>query len=304
MRLEPTSLESNRFDVERMFVETSKLAAKLQLRLRWLEEVGSTNTYLRELWSKTNENDLVDRCELVMTAKQTSGRGRQGRTWETPKGLALAISYLTHDFSKIKLGPGWVPLLAGSAAASAVQAMLPSGKKAKVKWPNDVLIVQTDNGNQDIFGKKVCGILCEMMTDGSVIVGAGFNLFIAKNDLPTARAASLHSLGADTGGAKNIYSSDGAKFGDRIAASFLEDLSALAVLAFENPDSARERVLSDSHTIGMRVRAELPGGLEIVGVAESFADDGSLVICDETGKSRVVSAGDVWHLRSAENVRF
>ncbi|HUH52724.1 MAG TPA: biotin--[acetyl-CoA-carboxylase] ligase [Microbacteriaceae bacterium] len=300
MRLEPTSLESNRFDVERMFVETSKLVAKLRLEMRWLEEVGSTNTYLREQWPETNEKDTLQFGKLVMTAKQTSGRGRQGRAWETPKGLALAMSYLTEDFSKSKLGPGWVPLLAGSAAAAAVQAVLPLDKTAKVKWPNDVQVVHKDSSNQDAFGKKVCGILCEMMTDGSVIIGAGFNLFIAREDLPTPRAASLLSLGAETGGAQNIYSIDGAKFADRIAARFIEEIVALAVLARENPERARERVLSDSHTIGMRVRAELPGGLEIVGVAESFADDGSLVICDQTGNSRVVSAGDVWHLRPAE----
>ena len=53
-------------------------------------------------------------------------------------------------------------------------------------------------------------------------------------------------------------------------------------------------------TLGTRVRVELPGGGELVGDAADILDDGELVVRDDSGARRTVTAGDVRHLRAAE----
>ena len=50
-------------------------------------------------------------------------------------------------------------------------------------------------------------------------------------------------------------------------------------------------------TVGRTVRALLPGGEVVEGVAVSLDDDGRLVLRAVDGTTRLVSAGDVEHLR-------
>src|SRR5690606_15146102 len=86
---------------------------------------------------------------------------------------------------------GWIPLLAGLAMTRAVRALLAGGSRATadsvvLKWPNDVLI----------DGAKVSGILAELLPDGAgVVVGAGLNLSIPREELPVPTATSLTLAG-------------------------------------------------------------------------------------------------------------
>ena len=50
----------------------------------------------------------------------------------------------------------------------------------------------------------------------------------------------------------------------------------------------------------VRVRVELPGGGELIGEAVDILDDGELVVRDESGRNRTVTAGDVRHLRAVD----
>jgi BirA family biotin operon repressor/biotin-[acetyl-CoA-carboxylase] ligase len=74
---------------------------------------------------------------LVTAAGQTAGRGRQGRSWTTHPGSALAMSLVLRD------APPLLPLVAAVAVAQTC------GADAGIKWPNDVLV----------DGLKVAGIL-------------------------------------------------------------------------------------------------------------------------------------------------
>lgn len=263
--------------------------------ITWLESADSTNTFLRDLWQ---ENERLAAGKTIVTLHQTAGKGRQGRAWQTPKGEALAVSTIIDPQSLINIGPGWVPLIVGSAAAIALQSLLPDQALAKIKWPNDVHLLR--NSSDNTFGVKTAGILCEMLPDFSIIAGIGFNVFTPAGRLPTPRAGSLLSFGSDLGGATNFLE-DGAEW---IAQKLLQTLSleleALLGLASTNPIALRERIISDSHTLGRTVRAELPGGSELIGLAIGLGEDGSLLIRDSAGSESAVTAGDVWHLRDAE----
>ncbi len=115
-----------------------------------LEETESTQ--------EVAKTTFTGRPQLVVAHRQTAGRGRSGRRWETaPRGLAASLA----------LRPEWqqaawsrLPLLAGVAACSAVPA------DVSLKWPNDLMV-----------GSAKCGgILIE--SDGEIVtIGLGLNLW-------------------------------------------------------------------------------------------------------------------------------
>lgn len=65
-------------------------------RVEWLEATGSTNVALRELLAR--EGDTLRHGTVVVTGRQTAGRGRLGRGWVTPPDTALAASVLVRGF--------------------------------------------------------------------------------------------------------------------------------------------------------------------------------------------------------------
>src|SRR4051795_12491243 len=113
------------------------------------ETLGSTNDRARELAEGGAAHGT-----LVTAAEQTAGRGRQGRSWVTPPGTAIAASVVLREFDDL------LPLRAGLAVADL------AGDSALVKWPNDVLL----------DGRKVAGILVEARAPDWAVVGIGVNV--------------------------------------------------------------------------------------------------------------------------------
>ena len=132
-----------------------------------LEETPSTNDVARDLIKDGAEHGTV-----VSTARQTAGKGRQGRGWAGAEG-AIALSVIVRDPVDRLL-----PLRAGLAVARL------AGPSARVKWPNDVLV----------DGRKVAGILVELEGDVA-IVGIGVNAAVDVSELPDDVAVRAGSLG-------------------------------------------------------------------------------------------------------------
>lgn len=288
----------------------------------WFDEVHSTNTALRVMIESRPDAD-VPHGTLVVTDNQVAGRGRQGRDWVTPAGLALATSVLIRDFYEPgpatydRLPPSWLPLLAGSAMAAALQpffrltattSIQASGansvqpttgpKRVGVKWPNDVHVRDEHDAEQGSPGLKLSGILCEVTSDGAVIVGAGVNVLLEDWQLPTERSASLLTAGADLGDAASFADEHGARIADDLLARYVSELLTLVDLAHTDPQRARNRVLRDSLTLGTEVRVHLPGSAGVVdGRAVALDDTGALVVDRPTTGQLIVNAADIEHLR-------
>lgn len=104
---------------------------------------------------------------LVVAARQTRGRGRSGREWETaPRAVACSLAF----------EPGWQPDRLPLLPAVAALAVADVWPESAIKWPNDILL-----GDE-----KVAGILTET-SDGVTVVGVGANLWWP--DRPAGRAA-------------------------------------------------------------------------------------------------------------------
>jgi len=106
---------------------------------------------------------------------QTAGRGRLGRTWETPPRSAVLASVLLEPPPDRPLPQ--LALVAGVAVADALEEL--TGLSVQIKWPNDVMLRRT----------KVAGILAEAR-EGAVVLGIGVNVNQTREQLPD-RAGSL-----------------------------------------------------------------------------------------------------------------
>jgi len=253
------------------------------------DTTGSTNADLLAAAS-----DLPDGSAIV-TLDQTAGRGRLDRSWSAPAGETLAASVLVRAALSDR-DRGWLPLVAGAAMRDAVIAALEpdaqdatgeagSGRSSRttVKWPNDVLV----------DGRKLCGILCQVAADGSVVVGAGVNLTIPADRLPTPTSTSLAVAGA-TGEAVALA--------DAVLSAFWSGVREAVVALVAGgaaAEAVRSHVRAGCGTIGARVRLELPDGSAEEADATGIDDDGRITIRDRDGAERGVAVGDVTHLRYA-----
>ena len=254
--------------------------------LRVVQESESTNTELAA--AVTADPAAWPAPALLVAEHQVAGRGRSGRSWQTPERAALTCSLLVRP-QVPRDALSWLPLLAGLATVTALRATL--GLDARVKWPNDVL-VPTDHPAIEGWGslRKVAGILTELVPDGGAIIGVGLNVSQTHEELPVPSAVSLALAGAATTDRTVIITALTEAFvavlgrwteagGDVVAAGLVEEIAAV------------------SATIGSQVRVELTGGAVLTGQATGFAEDGGLLVVDDAGRTTTVRSGDVYHLR-------
>jgi BirA family biotin operon repressor/biotin-[acetyl-CoA-carboxylase] ligase len=140
---------------------------------------------------------------LVVAEEQSAGRGRRGRAWLTPPGRALLLSYLARGPGLHPERLGWLALAAGLAVAEAIQQT--SRVVARVKWPNDVVVLLENPDDHDgPPWRKLGGVLVESSLGGAesskhAIVGVGLNILQRRDELPALPKAAATSLRVETG---------------------------------------------------------------------------------------------------------
>lgn len=140
------------------------------------ETIDSTNDYLKA----KSANGSLKAKDGVIAFSQTKGRGRLGRSFESPKGGI----YISFCYGKINSRGAAEHLSLMPAAAGVVSLFIKKyfGIDTYIKWPNDVFL----------NGKKCSGILCERTSSGDLIIGVGLNYKTSKFDPSFAdKATSL-----------------------------------------------------------------------------------------------------------------
>lgn len=224
------------------------------------EEIDSTNSEFARM-----QTHLLPEYTAVIAGAQTLGKGRLGRSWQSPEGTSLSLSVLLRPQSSMERS--WLTLLTALAVSKAANTL---GVSASIKWPNDVLVQ----------GKKLCGILATAIED-DVIMGIGVNLKSHEDLVDTA--ISFSELNVNIGI-------------DEMAALIGTELIALLAEFRQNPEIVMEQFRSGCITLGQQVRAEFPDGKSLYGIAQSVNESGQLVIL--TPEPVALSAADVWHLRN------
>lgn len=141
------------------------LLAPLPVKINLLDDVSSTNTWLRE-------QPPAVLCQLAITDWQGAGRGRHEREWLSPPGRQLTFS-LRRDVAE---GPWRWQGLALAVGVEIAEALQSHDIPAQIKWPNDLWL----------DGAKLGGILVELdaASDGpsSIIVGVGLNELLTQTE--------------------------------------------------------------------------------------------------------------------------
>ena len=162
---------------------------------------------------------------------------------------------------------GWLSLVAGLAVAEAI------GPAAMVKWPNDVLIQ----------GRKVSGILSELVTAGSVtsaVIGIGINVSLTTEELPVPTATSLALEGISMSRTALLTS-----VLLRLR-HWITELATFTEAELIDAYSAR------SATIGRAVSVSMPNGSLVEGIVDGVDGEGRLLVA-----GKAINAGDVVHAR-------
>ncbi|MFE6979736.1 MULTISPECIES: biotin--[acetyl-CoA-carboxylase] ligase [Streptomyces] len=247
--------------------------------LEVVESTGSTNTDL----AGQARTGAAGEGTVLVAEEQTAGRGRLERSWTAPprSGLFLSVYLEPGDIPVERWG--WVPLLAGVAAATGLAKS--AGVDMSLKWPNDLLVSVA--GEE----RKTGGILGEFAGDG-IVVGLGINVSLRADELPAPTAGSLALAGAVSTDRETLL---------RAVLRSLEDWYGRWKAAGGDAAASglQAAYAAGCATLDRTVRAELPGGKSLVGEAVAIDGDGRLVLSTEGGLQQPVSAGDIVHLRGA-----
>ena len=240
-----------------------------------LEEIDSTNGKARQL----AEEGAVDGA-VIIADRQSAGRGRLGRRWESPAGVNLYASILLRPQIPVQQAPQ-LTFLSAVAVAETLQQVcqLP----ARVKWPNDILV----------NGAKIAGLLNEMSAETEqihfVILGIGVNLNMTAGQFPAELNYPATSVLLETGAPVSRV---------EFIRTLLEKLDGY-YLEFlrEGFSPIRWRWESLCELLNARVRIEQsPGVLE--GTVVGLDADGALRLQFDDGHVERILAGDVRPVKS------
>lgn len=146
-------------------------------------ETDSTNLRIKQLGDEGAPHGT-----LVVADRQTKGRGRRGRSWESPGSSCIYMSLLLRP----DMAPDKAPMLTLVMACSAAEGIMDcADAEVRIKWPNDLIV----------GGKKLVGILTEMSTQidyiNHVTIGVGINVNI--KEFPEEIKETATSLYLETG---------------------------------------------------------------------------------------------------------
>ena len=149
----------------------------------YFDSIDSTNTKAKELAEEGHPSGT-----LVVADRQTAGKGRRGRSWESPTGIGIFMTLML----KPEINPNNASMLTLVAAMATTRAIRRvTSVPAMIKWPNDIVM----------NGKKVCGILTEMSAQfdyiNHIVIGIGIN--VHNEDFPEEIAKTASSLYLESG---------------------------------------------------------------------------------------------------------
>lgn len=267
-----------------------KLVQNTQKLLPWeivaglkTKQIGKRAYYFDELDSTQNYASRLDKTEngaIVIAERQTDGRGRQQRRWESESGGIWLSIMLKPKLSSTAVT--LVPITIAVALACAIEQT--TNIKVEIKWPNDITIKS----------EKVSGIIIDASIESNrlehIIIGIGIN-FEASKKLGKILEKTENFYGV-TSIMEHDAEADRLKLVQRLC---VELEKSLARLEGNQIKSIIKDWTAKSSTIGKKISATI-NQKKIVGVATKIDESGALMIKTSKGVLRVL-ADEVTHLR-------
>jgi len=230
--------------------------------------IHSTNNYAKSLAKNAEPEGTI-----VIADRQTKGRGRKQRLWESPKG-GLWFSILLRP----KIPPSEAMKITMCAACAIVESIKKhTSLKPSIKWPNDILIDK----------RKVCGILTELSAEIDVIdyliVGIGLNV---NNSVPKNLEKISTTLKNESKKPIKIQS---------LFIGLIEYFDQFyKSLMNGNDNLIRKKWRSYSSTIGASIQINNETKI-ITGIAVDIGNHGELIVQTSNGKKQIIT-GDISYL--------
>lgn len=245
-------------------LERALAGLRLGQPLHFFESIGSTNDEARRLAEAGAPEGT-----LVVADEQVAGRGRGGRRWQTPRGAALAASFLLRpDLAPARLGR--LTMLGGLAVAEAIEEI--TGRRTLLKWPNDALLDH----------KKVAGVLTESSAIGEKVAFAVIGMGINVNAGPAGEVNFPATSLAEAVGQPLDRTALLAALVRRLSRHYLQ------IGAETLRDAWAARLAWKGERVVVEANEEI-----IEGLAEDVDADGALLVRRESGELSRVAAGDV-----------
>ena len=238
-----------------------------RIKLSVVDEATSTSDLVRGALASG-----VDSGTAFQARRQTQGRGRHGRIWQSPLGNLYMSFLLEPKRAKSEWAP--LSLVLSLALAEALETHIESGR-VQLKWPNDVLVDD----------KKIAGILLEVEGD-AVIIGMGVNILVAPevaDGWASTRLADTSQVEAD-------------EFRDDLVACLEKTITIWqeqGFAPFHAPWQKRAAFLNRP------IRFEDVGAHNLSGIFRGITADGMMRLEETNGKIRTLTAGEVTRLRGA-----
>ncbi len=239
-----------------------------------MDEVASTNDEALALASGGAHEGT-----LITARRQTKGRGRRGRTWQSDEGNLFLSLILKPEGGPVAAQA--VSFAAALAINDAISGLMGQDAGISLKWPNDVLI----------GGRKASGLMIEragVPSEDTLILGVGINLVSHPTDTPYP-ATDLAAEGAE---------------GISVAAALGEFSHAFLkhYLCWKDQGFSplREAWLARAEGIGAGLSVDIEGR-RFDGIFRTIDETGALCLDLGRGAVKKITAGDVYFRRPPEN---
>ena len=240
-------------------------------QLLCLDVIDSTNTECKRRAMAGAEDGLV-----ILAEEQTEGRGRKGRSFQSPRGKGLYLSALLRP----KLSPAQVGDMTAWVAVAVCDGIEAAcGVRPRIKWTNDLVL----------NGKKLCGILTELGLESEtysldyLVTGIGVNVNHMPEDFDEEVRAIATSLAQELG--RPVRRAE-------LAAQIIRALDQMYAGFPENKQRYLERYRIDCLTPGNQVQLYTPASRQEA-YALSIDDEFRLVVEYSDGRREALSAGEV-----------
>ena len=235
----------------------------------YYDSTDSTNTQAKNLADSGHPHGT-----LCVADEQNSGKGRRGRSWNSPSGTGIFMTLVL----KPDMNPNHASMLTLVTAMAVDRAIKDvSGLEARIKWPNDIVI----------NGKKICGILTEMSAQfdyiNHIVIGIGIN--VHNESFPEEIAHMASSMLLESGG-QHYHRAD-------IIEKILEYFESYYEIFMRTEDLSGLMREYNSLLVNIRQKVRVLDPREpFEGTAVGITKNGELIV--DTWQSRkLVSSGEV-----------
>lgn len=233
-----------------------------------MDETDSTNEVLKRNWNSYSDGTLL------IARRQTFGKGRMGRVWESGEETGIWMSFMM----KPQINPcniSSLTLVAAMACHEAVRQAV--GIDTQIKWPNDIVF----------NGKKLAGILTEASFENNrvnyVIVGIGINVSVKQFPKELSDKATSFVIEGMENVDRNLLVADIGNCFEKYYNIYINK---------ENMSDLKSEYEHNMVNLGKEV-VVINSDAQFEGVARGINDSGELLIQDESGRIICVRSGEV-----------